>query len=121
MSHPQGYRIQCKRCGKWWTVQPSNPERVCDCHLYCSQGTKPTDCSVTVYNFTGEYAFPLGLEHGNASKREKRYNAYGYCSVHDEWTYKYPVIVEVPEDYFERRLPPSQSYTRKASNKSRYR
>ena len=67
----------------------------CNCHLYCDQGSEPSDCSVTLTTFNQQVGWPVGqhgaIDSGCDSVLDRRY----YCSTHGKYTGKQPVIIEV--------------------------
>jgi len=97
--------VKCPECHKRWLVQPGTPDIVCDCHKYCSQGDKPADCSVTTVKWEGELGWPRGLHRSEAEHDSDRPCHTYYCSVHDEYYDKVPVLIDVDWLVKDRRAP----------------
>lgn len=96
----------CPRCGKVHRVNWGVPEVKCDCHLYCSSGDKPSDCSVTEYNYTGQLGWPVGAHLNRENEGDDVLHRTFYCSTHNKYIYKEPIWLEVDYKRFEReRLP----------------
>jgi hypothetical protein len=104
-------RVKCPRCGKYWTARQGTDSIECTCHLYCNEGTKPSDCTVTWINHTGQYAWPVGV-HGGGRKDDydNQTNVNYYCSVHGNYYIKAPVLIEVDWSQAGRRAKPSERY-----------
>ena len=99
-------RFECPRCGKIITVQQGSPDFECDCHLYCSDGERPQDCSVTEVNHTGDLGWPFGRHGEDLQEGDDVLHRVRYCSTHDKYIYKTQVIVPIDwKEYYSRRLP----------------
>jgi hypothetical protein len=87
-------RVPCPRCGRIWNFHSGDAGVVCNCHLYCEDGTKPSDCTVTKVAFNGQLGWPQGLHVGSASSNEPVMDLTYYCSTHGKYTQKEPVWIE---------------------------
>jgi len=82
------------------------PDVVCNCHLFCTQGDKPGDCSVTRYTQGVKFAWPTGLHTDADDESDDPLHITYYCSTHDEYYYKTPVLIDLDwEKWFSRRAP----------------
>ena len=100
-------KVECPRCKKTWTVSQLGIDSVdCTCHLFCQDGTKPGDCSVTRVNFSGEVGWPKGLHNDSEDESDDIMNITYYCSTHDEYYYKTPILIECDwTRWFSKRAP----------------
>lgn len=99
-------KVECPRCGKIWTVTQGTPDIECNCHLYCTQGDKPSDCSVTAQNYNGPLKWPAGLDTGKDDAEDDILHRTYYCTTHDEYYTKVPILLECDWDkWFGRRAP----------------
>jgi hypothetical protein len=99
--------VKCPQCdtvkqisalsGGWW----------CDCHLYCAEGSKPSDCSITSARWTGQLGWPAGAHQNAADEGDNLRRRTYYCSTHELYSYKLPQFIEVDMDFFNHRLPKS--------------
>lgn len=106
MSADRHMKVECPRCGRIWNVPLGQPDIVCNCHLFCSQGSKPSDCSVTKRSFSGQLGWPTGLHVDASDESDDPLHITYYCSTHDEYIYKTPVLIECDwERWFSRRAP----------------
>ena len=85
--------VKCPRCGKEWTVNRQENEAECNCHLYCDMGQKPSDCTLTVYTLNHEVGAPYGLHTGSPTGDDDPTHIQYYCSVHDRYSYKVPILI----------------------------
>ena len=98
--------VDCSRCGKTWVIPYPSPGRMCDCHLYCSSGDKPSDCSVTEYNYSGPLGWPFGVHNEPEDESDDLLHATHYCATHDKYIHKPPVFMEVDwKRWFSQRAP----------------
>lgn len=99
-------KVECPRCGRVWILQQGTPDIVCNCHLFCTQGNKPSDCSVTPYTSNLQYGWPAGLHIDAKDEGDDVAHITYYCSTHDEYYYKVPILIEANwERWFSRRAP----------------
>jgi len=99
-------RVECPRCGRIWTANQGEPEIDCNCHLFCSQGDEPSDCSVTKQSANVQFGWPAGMDTGADDDRDKVLDVTYYCSTHDEYYTKVPISIECDwEKWFSRRAP----------------
>jgi len=96
-------RVKCPRCNKIHEVPQGIDEVDCDCHLYCPDGDKPTDCTITKATLNTEVGWPVGLHNNPADEGEDVFHRTYYCSVHKKYYYKTPIII--PVDWSQKRLP----------------
>jgi len=110
-------KVTCPRCKRVWTVNQGEQEAECNCHLYCSQGTKPSDCSTSLVTFNHEASPPYGAHLGDPDEDNSKINRpvegkgvmhrQRYCSTHGKYIYKIPIIIPVEWDSFlSRRVKP---------------
>jgi len=102
-------KVKCPRCRKLWTVHYPNPYIECDCHLYCSDGSEVSDCSVslTPYNWSGQLGWPEGADLDSEDEGDDVLHRAYYCSTHGKYIEKTPVIIEVDWDgWFDERAKP---------------
>lgn len=99
--------VECPKCSKIWIVYPGTPDIVCTCHLYCSDGDQPSDCSLTTINYSGDLKWPVGLHTGDEDEGDDVMHRTYYCSTHNKYLYKQPVLIECDWDRWQsRRAPP---------------
>jgi len=99
-------KVECPRCGRIINVPQGMPDVTCNCHLYCSQGSEPSDCSVTKQNFNGQLGWPTGLHTDSPDMSDDVMHITYYCATHDEYYYKQAVLIPCDwEDWFSRRAP----------------
>ena len=98
--------VECPRCKRIWQVPQGTPDMDCNCQLYCTQGNKPSDCSVARYTQNLRYKWPAGLHTDAPDKGDDVAHITYYCSVHDEYYYKVPILIPCDwERWFSRRAP----------------
>jgi len=99
--------LECPRCNRTLIAHNGEPDAECNCHLYCQDGEKPQDCSVTwPYEWSGSYKWPTGLEVGADDYSDHQHRAMGYCATHENYYYKDKVVIDLDwEQYFSRRAP----------------
>jgi hypothetical protein len=97
---PQTLKVKCPRCGKLWTLYDGDPDVDCTCHLYCSDGTKPSDCTLIDARsasapdyFKGQYAYPAGEHLGRGKEADNVPNRMYYCTVHGKFTVNQAVTI----------------------------
>ena len=93
-------KVQCSRCKQIWTVPWGQDGIECNCHTWCEDGDKPSDCTWTRYNYTGSLGWPVGA-HTNAENRgDDVLHRVGYCSTHKKYTYKdIPAMFQKVQNY----------------------
>ena len=86
----------------------------CNCHLYCEDGDKPSDCSITSDTFSGQLAWPLGMHGGDppGTKADNPMRRYFYCSTHNNYIMQAPVIFRVD---WEKRVPKKLRFNREVT------
>ena len=104
--HTRGAVIECPRCGREWNIPLGQSECDCNCHLFCPEGTQPSDCSVTPQSYSGGLGWPVGLDNNPDDDGHDVMNRTYYCSIHDRYYYKTPIILEVDwAKWFSKRAP----------------
>ncbi len=99
-------KVECPRCGKIWTLPQGSEGTYCDCHLYCQYGDEPKDCNVTVQEYNGPLNYPVGLDQDQADEGEDVLHRTYYCSIHEVYSYREPIFLEVDwEKWFQQRAP----------------
>lgn len=88
-------RVQCPRCKQIWDVPWGQDGVECNCHKWCSEGDKETDCSWQEYNYTGSLGWPHGAHTNRENEGDDLLHRVGYCSTHKKYTYKVPLFLEV--------------------------
>lgn len=89
--------IECPRCHQLIMVPQGNPDAECDCHLWCSEGDEPSDCSMTIVNYTGPLGWPVGSHQNSENEGDDILHRTYYCSIHKKYTYKQQI--QIPVDW----------------------
>lgn len=109
-------RVKCPRCGRTWVAYEGEGDMTCNCHLYCIDGTKPSDCTLTTVTFTGDLAWPLGMHGGDPPGPPLTDNPMlrrAYCSVHNNFIVEPPMVFPVEWDrFYSRRQKKSLRFNR---------
>ena len=82
----------------------TSSEVECDCHLYCREGRKPRDCSVTSVNWSGQLGWPAGAHQNSVQEGDDMRHRVRYCTTHDLYIYKTAVWMESSTDFYHSRL-----------------
>jgi hypothetical protein len=97
---PQTLKVKCPRCGKLWTLYDGDSDVDCTCHLFCSEGTKPSDCtlldaldSAVPDVFKGQYAYPAGMHLGRDKEADNIPRRMYYCTTHSKFTQNQAVTI----------------------------
>lgn len=101
-------KVKCPRCKRILTAHDGQPYRDCNCHLYCEDGTKPNDCTVSLESFSGQLGWPRHLRTGKSLQEggDDEMHRVRYCSVHSKYIYKVPILVSCNwERWFSKRAP----------------
>lgn len=95
------FRVTCPRCGRDWWLYRGQDEVQCNCHQYCRDGDKPSDCTLvdassgTIDPWGGEWGWPQGMhlsdEHAGADVPSR----IKYCTTHSNYVDKVPVVIPV--------------------------
>ena len=91
-------KVSCPRCGATRTCFQGESETMCNCHQYCSDGSKPSDCTLvdhqnaTVDAWKGNWNFPQGL-HLNRDSGDDTQARVKYCTVHSNFVDKVPFLI----------------------------
>ena len=105
-------KVKCPRCGKIWIIPWGDSGIECTCHLYCSSGSEPSDCTVTYpYNYSGSLGYPVGAHLNSADEGDDVLHRGGYCSTHNKYTNKEPVWLEVDWYKWENERAPKEMRT----------
>lgn len=98
--------VECPRCKRTWIIQQGTPGITCNCHLYCSQGTKPSDCSTTLVTDNVQLGWPIGIHVDAENEGDDVMHRVRYCSTHKKYIYKTPVWIEADwDEYYSKRAP----------------
>lgn len=103
-------RVKCPRCGRYWTARIGDSDIECTCHLICPEGSKTNDCSVTSYADVDSVKWPTGIHLGFPDDRDNQTNVNYYCSTHDYYYFKAPVLIEVDWTRLDRRAGKNERY-----------
>ena len=99
-------KVVCPRCGNILTAVQGSPDVECNCHLYCEDGTKPSDCSMTAQEWSGDHGWPTGLHVGADNNSDDIKNVAYYCSTHSKYSFKSKVVIPLDWDsWFSKRAP----------------
>lgn len=74
-------------------VPQGNPDAECDCHLWCSEGEQPSDCSMTIVNYTGPLGWPVGTHQNSENEGDDILHRTYFCSIHNKYTYKQQIVI----------------------------
>jgi len=96
-------KVQCPRCGQVWTIPQYSPGVECNCHLWCDEGNKPSDCSLTLVTGETQLGWPAGMNLGEADEGSDVMHRRYYCSVHKRYSYREPVFLEVDNKEWQKR------------------
>ena len=92
-------KVMCPRCKKTLFVQPGDSDVECDCHLYCDDGYKPSDCNLISQTppngdtFPTELGPPNGLHTWSLNYGDDKLHRTNYCTIHKRYTYKTPILI----------------------------
>jgi len=103
-------RVKCPRCGRYLTARKGDTAVECNCHLYCPQGTKPSDCTLTAVSGDYRYNWPKGVHFGREDEYDNEHAVSSYCSVHDFYFSKAEVVVPVDWSKVTKRAGKSERY-----------
>lgn len=85
---------KCPRCGKILTFTEGQEEADCNCHMYCSEGSKPTDCNTVPCTFSGSLKWPLGIHDNNPDEGQDVLHRVRYCNTHGKFIMKVGLLVK---------------------------
>jgi hypothetical protein len=103
-------RVRCPRCGTYWTARKGDSDVQCNCHLYCNEGNKPSDCVVTWVEYNGSFNWPVGVHLNFADDMDNQTNVNYYCATHGNYYFKAPVLIEVDWSKVNSRAKTSERY-----------
>lgn len=89
------YTVKCPVCGKEWNVPDDSVEQACNCHLYCDEGSEPSDCTMTAVTLNSQVGWPFGLHGSEDSGCDNVMARTYYCTTHKKFTDKRPILIEV--------------------------
>ena len=99
-------KLECPRCKAILHAPQGTQEVECNCHLFCPDGSKPSDCSVTTVSFTGQLGYPTGMHTATETEGNNTLAITYYCSTHNRYYYKTPIIIPLDwSRWFSRRAP----------------
>ena len=99
-------KVKCPRCGRIWIVPQGIPDITCNCHLYCEDGDKPSDCSISEVNFSGQLGVYKGLHTDADDNSDDIMHLTYYCSIHNKYSKKVPITIECDWDnWYSKRAP----------------
>ena len=87
--------VTCGVCHKEWNVPANTNLFPCNCHLYCEDGDEPSDCSVTLVSFNRDIGWTFGQHGAKDSGCDNVLERTYYCSTHNKYTRKHPVVIDV--------------------------
>ena len=93
-------RVTCPRCGKTLSCYEGESETMCNCHQYCEDGTKPSDCTLVDHTagthdpWKGNLNWPSGMHLGRTEEFDDTQARVKYCTVHDKYVSKVPFLVK---------------------------
>ena len=87
-------KVECPRCHKIWTLPQYSPGVECNCHLWCPDGNKQSDCALTDASYSGTLKWPVGLDLGDKEEGSDVLHRTYYCSVHKRYSYREPIFLE---------------------------
>lgn len=109
-------RVKCPRCGRVWVAYEGEGDMTCNCHLYCEDGNKPSDCTITADSFSGDLGWPLGMHGGERlgpPPADNPMRRISYCSVHNKFIVDPPMVFPVEWDrFYSRRQKKSLRFNR---------
>ena len=103
-------RVKCPRCGKLLTARQGDSSVDCNCHLYCPNGTKPNDCTITAVSGDITLNWPRGVHGGVVDESDDVHRVTHYCSVHAYYFSKSAIAVPVDWSMLSRRAKPERRY-----------
>lgn len=108
-------KLHCPRCNRVLEVTQGEPDAECNCHLYCDQGSKPSDCTLIAANnasaidyWNGNWGWPVGLHHNSPLGGDNIFTRQKYCTTHDRYVDKNPVLIPLNWDKFLRKRAPKR-------------
>lgn len=92
-------KVKCPRCRQVQTCFQGEPDTTCNCHLYCEDGSKPSDCTLVDHTaasidaWNGKYNWPQGMHLGRGKTQDNTQNRVYWCTTHGKFTDKLPVLI----------------------------
>jgi hypothetical protein len=97
-------KVECPRCHKILTARRGDESVECNCHRYCSEGSKPQDCTLIAVGWTGRTAWPRGMPVNPDPELEPDHYSHNYyCTLHGKYSDKRAILVEVDWSKQDRR------------------
>lgn len=95
---------KCPRCGVVYEFPEGIDEIDCNCHLYCDEGSKPSDCATILVSAgtpvqagLGDLKWPLGIHDNPICGGEDVMHRLRYCNTHGKYIEKPPLLVKCME------------------------
>ena len=91
-------KVDCPRCGSIRSCYEGESDTMCNCHLYCVDGNKPSDCtlvnhtSATSDAWNGTFGWPQGMHLGRDTGDDITARL-KYCTVHSNFVDKVPFLI----------------------------
>lgn len=104
-------KVKCPRCGVIRSAHSGVESVDCNCHEYCDEGDKPSDCTLIAASsapydaWTGLHNWPQGM-HLTGDVGEDVKSRLKWCTTHERWVDKVPILI--PCDWgrwFSREIP----------------
>ena len=92
-------KVDCPRCGTVRTCYEGESETMCNCHKFCIDGDKPSDCTLvdhtasTVDAWGGKWNWPQGMYLGRDTGDDTQARV-KWCTVHENYVEKVPFLIE---------------------------
>lgn len=109
-------KVKCPRCKKILTAHTGVEAVDCNCHTYCDEGDKPSDCTLIAASaapyaaWNGTYKWPSGM-HLTGDVGDDVMSRLKWCTTHERWVDKVPLLI--PCDW-------KQWFSRRASREMRW-
>lgn len=91
-------KVTCPRCGREWIVHEGTSEMDCNCHMYCEDGSKPSDCTLIAQTLNHEASWPYGTHVSAGDYSDDPTHIQYYCTVHERYGYKVPITIPIDWD-----------------------
>jgi len=115
----QVMKVKCPRCGRVWTAYDGTPDVTCTCHLFCEDGSKPSDCTLVDHTaatndaWGGNWNFPQGLHLGRSKTDDDTQARLKWCTTHSHFVAKVPFLIKCDwSRWYGRRAPKDLRFTR---------
>ena len=88
-------KVECPQCHRVWIAMRTDSDVDCNCHLFCSSGTKPQDCVTTLVSLDHEVSWPYGHKAKSVAEGDPEISRQRYCSTHSKYIHKIPIVIPV--------------------------